>query len=86
MAPLRVGDVLYGFCGGRFGHDSYDDKRVEAIGADWVVAREDSGQAVFHHGDPELLTEYRHGDASDEDRIRDAMAEATDHPDRVVTR
>ena len=26
------------------------------------------------------------GDPSDEDRIRDAMAEARDHPGRVVTR
>lgn len=36
---LRVGDILYGYCGGSFG-DSYGPKRIEAIGADWVVARE----------------------------------------------
>lgn len=45
--PLRVGDVLYGFCGGAFGRDSYADKRVEAIGADWVVVREDNGAVGF---------------------------------------
>lgn len=59
-SPLRVGDILHGFCGGSFGRDSYGDKRVEAIGADWVVAREeDSGDAWFCTGDPEELTEYR---------------------------
>lgn len=37
--PFQVGDILYGFCDGCFGRDSYDTKRVEAIGDDWVVAR-----------------------------------------------
>ena len=36
---LRIGTLLYGYCGGYFG-DSYDTKRIEAIGTDWVVARE----------------------------------------------
>ena len=31
--------ILYGFCGGAFGRDSYDDKRIEAVGPDWIVAR-----------------------------------------------
>lgn len=58
--PLRVGDVLYGFCNGYFGRDSYDDKRVEAIGADWVVARSESGGCVpLYVGDPEFLCQYR---------------------------
>lgn len=67
--PLRVGDILYGFCGGRFGRDSYTDKRVEAIGSDWVVAREQREDyswnpegwptALIYHGDPEKLIEYR---------------------------
>lgn len=61
--PLRVGDMLYGYCGGAFGRDDYDDKRVEAIGADWVVARHgewgmDEGPDFFH-GDPESLCRYR---------------------------
>ena len=38
--PLKVGDVLYGYCNGYFGRDSYLDKRVEAVGPDWIVARE----------------------------------------------
>ena len=53
--PLRVGDLLGGFCGGHFGRDSYSDKRVEAIGNDWVIARDvETGQphvALFPVGD-----------------------------------
>lgn len=62
LIPLRVGDVLYGYCGGAFGSDSYGDKRVEAIGADWVVVREDAGFAPgvrLFWGKPEALCEYR---------------------------
>ena len=45
---IRVGTILHGYCGGAFGRESYSDKRVEAIGADWVVAREeDTGNPVF---------------------------------------
>jgi len=45
---LRVGQILYGYCGGYFGRDSYQNKRVEAIGFDWVVAREvDSHEICF---------------------------------------
>lgn len=63
-SPLRVGDVLYGFCNGYFGHDSYEDKRVEAIGGDWVVARSvgefaSSPYLHFYVGDPEFLCQYR---------------------------
>ncbi len=36
---IRVGSVLHGYCGGAFGRDSYNCKRVEAIGADWIVVR-----------------------------------------------
>jgi len=37
---INVGTVLYGFCNGFFGRDSYGKKRIEAIGADWVVVAE----------------------------------------------
>lgn len=58
--PLRVGDVLHGFCGGAFGRDVYKCKRVEAIGSDWVVTRTARGAANAITGvDPEALTEYR---------------------------
>ena len=36
---IGVGTILYGYCDGFFGRDSYSNKRIEAVGADWVVAR-----------------------------------------------
>lgn len=61
-APLRVGDLLYGFCAGAFGRDSYGERRVEAIGSDWVVARNDSGDPEVAFGDPEELCAHRDED------------------------
>ena len=56
---LRIGDVLYGYCGGYFG-DSYEDKRVEALGADWIIAREiGSGDVCFADEPPERVEEYK---------------------------
>ena len=62
---LYVGQRLYGYCGGYFGRGSYDDKRIEAFGVDWVVAREDSGEVVFARDDRgetgrvhQILAEY----------------------------
>ncbi len=48
---LLIGTKLYGFCGGWFGHDAYSDKRVEGVGADWVVARQENGEALFASGE-----------------------------------
>jgi hypothetical protein len=58
VRAVRVGTVLYGFCGGYFGRDSYSDKRVEAVGADWVVAREEYGSPVMANCAPEDLEGY----------------------------
>jgi len=59
---MRVGTKLYGFCGGMFGRESYGDKIVEGVGADWVVAREDNGAVVFFDATgrdlDETLAEY----------------------------
>lgn len=38
--PLTVGDVIHGFAGGAFGRDHYDCVRIEAVGPDWIVARD----------------------------------------------
>ncbi len=38
IQPL-VGQQLYGYCQGYFGRDSYDDKRIECVGVDYVVTR-----------------------------------------------
>ena len=40
MMELRIGMMIYGFCNGYFGHDSYAPKTIEAIGEDWLVVRE----------------------------------------------
>ena len=47
---LQIGQVLRGYCRGYFG-DSYEDKRIEAIGFDWVVARDVHGAPQFAVGD-----------------------------------
>ena len=36
----NIGRLLYGFCNGFFGRDSYGTKRIEAEGVDWIVARD----------------------------------------------
>lgn len=54
---IRIGSLLYGYCGGCFG-SSYKDKRVEAVGTDWVVAREVRGEPVFYQGCPEDLESF----------------------------
>ena len=48
---LRVGQILKGYCGGHFGGESYADKRIEAIGHDWVVVREEDGHLNFESTD-----------------------------------
>ena len=55
---IRIGTILYGYCGGYFDHDSYGNKRVEAIGADWIVVRDDDGKPDFYHGNLENLESY----------------------------
>lgn len=42
---LELGDVIHGHIGGWFGRDYYECARVEAIGYDWVVVRNDRGQS-----------------------------------------
>ena len=42
-----IGEMLYGFCGGYFGRDSYKNKRVEAFGVDWLVCRDEDGNIHF---------------------------------------
>lgn len=50
MKTLMVGQTLYGYCGGYFGRDSYSDKRIEAVGYDWIVVREENGSVNFVGG------------------------------------
>ena len=67
--PLVIGTPLYGYCGGYFGRDSYADKRVEAIGHDWIVVRDDRGEVWFASGTDihSELAEYTIPEEEDED-------------------
>ena len=59
---IRIGTILHGYCGGEFG-GAYECKRVEAIGADWVVARGlESGKPLAAYQIPERLEEYTNRD------------------------
>ena len=40
QSGLWVGQILKGFCNGYFGRDSYGEKRIEAVGPDWIVVRD----------------------------------------------
>lgn len=56
---IRVGTLLYGYCGGHFGRDYYlGPRRVEALGADWVVTRNEQGRVEMAEVAPEALEPY----------------------------
>ena len=48
---IAVGTPVPGYCSGAFGRDSYGPRRIEAVGYDWVVARNERGQPEFVHVD-----------------------------------
>ena len=52
--PLTRGDVLHGFANGVFGRDQYDCCRIEAVGPDWIVARDEDGDLSFASGTQSL--------------------------------
>lgn len=56
-----IGKKLYGYCDGAFGTKSYNNKIIEAIGKDWVVAREEPFDEVviaqFYEGEFDTLEE-----------------------------
>ena len=39
----QVGTVIHGFARGAFGRDSFECRKVEAVGADWIVTRNAAG-------------------------------------------
>ena len=51
---LMVGDLLEGFCNGYFGRDFYGLKRVEAVGADWVVVRDEEDHLLGFASGPTI--------------------------------
>lgn len=56
---LKVGDVLVGFCNGKFGRDSHNDKKVEGIGPGWVVVRDENDLVQVYQGNPNNLVQYK---------------------------
>lgn len=62
---LRVGDTLYGYCGGAFGRDSYEDKTVLHIGHDYVVVRSDILRGAYPNYTPDTETAVYQGDPND---------------------
>ncbi len=62
MERLQIGDRIRGFAGGFFGRDSHGDKVVEAVGPDWVVAREQQGGVVFSSGHDILFQLWKYSD------------------------
>ena len=66
---IAVGTILYGYCNGYFG-DTYDDKRVEAMGADWIVAREIDSADNFPY-----FAEFDNGIMAHKDTIKKWLKE-----------
>lgn len=66
LGSISPGRILYGFCNGFFGRDSWNDKVIVASGIErgeaWIVAREASfldSDLVFASGIPlELPSEW----------------------------
>lgn len=48
--PLAVGDIIHGFANGAFGRDSYDCRKIEAVGPDWIVCRDGNGDMYLASG------------------------------------
>lgn len=49
-----IGKILPGYCNGYFGR-TYTSKVIEAVGNDWVVARDDNGVYLAEFRDREHL-------------------------------
>ncbi|MFJ6540559.1 hypothetical protein ACIQMP_07925 [Streptomyces sp. NPDC091385] len=45
--PLAVGQIIHGFAYGAFGRDHYHCVRIEAVGPDWIIARDPDPDALW---------------------------------------
>jgi hypothetical protein len=66
VSILRVGALIPeedSYCGGAWSYYPTGDVRIEAIGADWVVARDEAGEVLFREGVPEDLLQYVKGES-----------------------
>jgi hypothetical protein len=51
--------VIYGFCGGYFGRDSYGNKTVIANGRDWVTFEEDGVRRTIQEDLIDIVRQIR---------------------------
>jgi dTDP-4-amino-4,6-dideoxygalactose transaminase len=47
ISEIRIGTILYGYCNGWLDDDYWGEKVIEAIGPDWVIARNEKGEPLF---------------------------------------
>lgn len=59
VRPIAVGDMIHGHVAGWFGRDFYECARVEAVGADWVVVRNEQGRAFATSSRPTMVDDFR---------------------------
>ncbi len=43
--------ILYDFCNGYFGRDSYEDKRIEFVAYDYIVVRDINNVVYLYQSD-----------------------------------
>ena len=53
---IRPGNLLFGYCGGLFGRESYGDKKVVSVHSDHLVVTEDGHTLVSRTIDGESYT------------------------------
>lgn len=85
-----IGKTLYFYCAGYFGSQSYTDKVIEAIGKDWVVAREvESNEVVLasfydkEHMEEKLL-EWSVKPSNKKEEMHDEEDEGEDLSDMIT--
>ena len=54
-----IGKKIYGYCNGFFSKNEYGNKIIEAVGSDWIIARDSEGIAdVALFDDTEMRDSY----------------------------
>jgi hypothetical protein len=48
---ILIGDTTCGYCHGQWGRDGYGLMRVEGVGADWIVGKDEGGRVFMTSGD-----------------------------------
>ncbi len=51
------GDMIYGYCGGYFGRDHYDDMTCVHVTRKWAIFETEKGYGVIVNWEEQLVTE-----------------------------